>query len=219
MDDEMICLVSQILGLEYSSNRISTLQIALQSARFYCGYTGRKDYSEIDFANRQGFVDKTLCKCNTQMNSEIGDLFSAMLIYLNSLEQIGDLFCKGDDSGIVNALKKYAKNELCDDEISALKYLRHSFAHSFGLLNIGKHNYKYSLVFKDGKKIVELPPKMWDGNTSDKSDSTTTKVYIFPFIRMVENIIEKCQQELRSNVMKCNFKDIEDVKARYTVII
>ncbi|MCQ2314712.1 MAG: hypothetical protein MJZ56_06030 [Bacteroidales bacterium] len=221
MESEKQHILELMLGIVTDEERQSTMQIGLNSARFLCGYTGRPDYSSIDFYNRQGSVERIICKCTAPSNTEEGDLFSSLLLYLACLDQIGAVFCSdvviGDSNNIVKALTKYAI-DLTADEITALKYLRHSFAHNLGLANHKNGNFhKFTISYSDSDRPVVLCKQPWNGDFANKDSDTSTMIYVFPLIRMVEQVVCKCQKDLIERRLSC-LEDTEMLKTLYTVV-
>ena len=213
-------LIEIILGLKKDPQRRSTLQLALNSARFYCGYNPNTEYTKASFILRQGIIEKDIPDSLIDKNIDEGDLFTSLFLYLNCLEQIGNLFSNSKTKyGIDYALSGYS--ELKEKERTAIRCLRNSLAHSFGLVNYNNliHlRFKYTLSYEDSKSsIVQLPSTMWN-DFSDKSEQSYTIIYIIPFIRMSESIMKKVVNDFYDGYLKlgCN---IEEAKARYTFVI
>ena len=61
MEKEKEDLIKLILGITKKSERFSTLQLALERARYFCGNEGGSEkYSEAKFVFRQNNLDKLL---------------------------------------------------------------------------------------------------------------------------------------------------------------
>lgn len=224
MNEDTKELLGIILGLE-ASNRKSTLQLALSSARCYCGYEAGKPYNSVSFTVRQNCVELIKAGISPFRNSDEGDLFLSLFLYLNCLEQIGNLFCpviESDKNGIVRAIKKFAPGILDSDEIRTLAGLRHALAHSFGLVNLyppvnPKHKHKYQLSLEDSDKIIRKEITPWSGDYSEKSEDTSVIAYVFSIIRLSERIFNELLNDY--NRGRLNFIiDDEEVKSRFTII-
>ena len=222
MEKEIKDLLEIIIGIK-ASKRKSTLQLALQSARHYCGYEVGKPYDRAAFSFRQNRIEQINANINST-NSDEGDLFLSLFLYLNCLEQIGILFCPligSDNNGIVRALSRFASRLLNEKEIEALKCLRHSLAHSFGLVNVlpsGTPTHKYQLSLDDSSSTIirtEITP--WNKDYSNKAEETSVIAYVFSIIRLVETIISKMKYEYTKGTLNFIISE-EEVKSRYTII-
>ena len=222
MEKEIKDLLEIIIGIK-ASKRKSTLQLALQSARHYCGYEVGKPYDRAAFSFRQNRIEQINANINCS-NSDEGDLFLSLFLYLNCLEQIGILFCPligSDNNGIVRALSRFASGLLNEKEIEALKCLRHSLAHSFGLVNVsrrGTPTHKYQLSLDDScSTIIRTEITPWDKDYSNKTEDTSVIAYVFSIIRFVETIISKVKKEYTKGALNFIISE-EEVKSRYTII-
>lgn len=222
MKDETTELLKLTLGVK-SSERKSTLQLALQSARHYCGYEVGKPYDRAAFNFRQNRLEQIYANINC-CNSDEGDLFLSLFLYLNCLEQIGILFCPvvgSDKNGIVRAISKFASGFLNEKEIETLKCLRHSLAHSFGLVNVlpsGMPTHKFQLSLDDScSTIIRTEITPWDKDYSNKTEDTSVIAYVFSIIRFVETIISKVKKEYTKGTLNFIISE-EEVKSRYTII-
>ncbi len=228
MDDERKKLLDLILGLREDPYRKSTLQLALEKARHSCGIEQGVSANENTFGWRQNMTELAQCLAERGIEklpicTEETDLFTALFLYLNILEQLGVLFC-GKNRGIANSIKRFSNNK--DGDV--LRNLRNSLAHSFGLVNIKKcskcHREYPTIKFilslnRDETNVVQLAQKEWDGDYSDKSDKTSTTVYVFPFINLAEEIIAKARKETKDGRLDFALKDIEEIKSRFTILI
>lgn len=68
----------------------------------------------------------------------------SLLLYLICLEQFGNLFCvkKSDSNGIIKVLQQYSTQKLNDRQLAAIKNLRNSLCHHFGLVCNNKYEKK-----------------------------------------------------------------------------
>lgn len=214
-----------ILGLRSDEKRKSTLQLALESAKFHVGIDNGSKLDQATFFFRHHLVERIQEETSLDRCSDEAELFSALLLYLNVLEQIGALFCNDKDYGsIVNAFNAFVPDKLNKEEICAVKNLRNSLAHNFGLVNYNqrtkKPTVKFSICFTDDKEtIVELPRRKWNGSFDDKSDETQCKIYAFPLIKWIEQILIEVKERFKSGTLSFAIEDLEEIKARFTIII
>ncbi len=156
------------------------------------------------------------------------NLISAFL-YLNCLDQIGDLFCepngknkKNNDNAIKKALLEFGP-ELSQKQLSGLVNLRHALAHKMGLVNVnGKSYYKFIVTYDESSSDTIIPaPQKWDGKYkqqvdevfSDKFDTKTSYVVnvhaLGNLVQYVLNNIEK-QKESRIFYVEWQAQDNND---------
>ncbi len=192
MGTDLHSLISIILGITKSSERFSTLQLALERARYFCGYDGNR-YSEAKFKFRQDILDRIIEGEFPKREAEkreinIGDMFVSLLLYLNCLEQLGTLFySKNNNNGITETLQHaYKKGIFLIDykerdaikAIKAITRLRHALAHNYGLVSL-KSDYKYSLSYEDKTDLIEMPKNECGGNCNDKGDDSSVVIAEF----------------------------------------
>lgn len=193
-----------VLGLRTDNARRSTLFLSLQNARNSCGYQQGVPFTRKEFDLR----------CQGRSTDDEADMFCALLNYLVVLEQIGTLFYKGR---IFEALKE---SGLSQEQKCALNALRNSFAHHGGLAiwneSSGK-GYKFVIDFNDNTDVVMVASKEWDGNYSDKSAETSTIIYAIPFIRLVEDIVTRLQEDIDKVVSKCTMT-AEKISTKFTIL-
>ncbi len=226
-------ILNLILGRkeEKDGKRKSTLQMALSVARYLCCYNKGEDYSYSSFSkNRYIITEPTSEGVVSRPTYEEADVLVATLLYLIALEQIGELFVDHqsgsgyDPNGIAKALYKYSvlkddQNGSKADKIDAIKHLRHSLAHNFGLASDKQSKkYKYILTFNnENKYIIKLPNNNWNGDYSDISDETSTKIHQINLIKEIERIISAIQSDKEVEFLKN--KDLDEVKTKYTIIL
>lgn len=216
-------IIEIILGIRKDDKIKSTLQLALESARYHCGIEGNGDIDNFSFLTRQQIIDKIVKNVDLDVPSDEADLFSALLSYFICLEQIGTIFFRKPKSrkrenGIVKAIKMFSNEQLTENELKALKNLRNSLGHAFGLVNVNvkKATHKYTLSFKEeSNKILELPKKEWDGNYLDKTIETSTIIYVFPLIRFIERAIRNVVDEYHKGTL--DSISLEEIKSRFTI--
>ena len=226
-------MLNLILGRkeEKYGKRKSTLQMALSVARYLCCYNKGEDYSYSSFSkNRYIITEPTSEGVVSRPTYEEADVLVAILLYLIALEQIGELFIEpqsgngNDPNGIAEALYKYSvlkddENGSKADKIDAIKHLRHSLAHNFGLASDKQsQKYKYKLTFdNENKYIIKLSDKKWNGDCTVKSDETSTKIHPINLIKEIERIISAIQSDKEVEFLKN--KDLDEVKTKYTIIL
>lgn len=226
-------LAEIILGINQDPHRKSTLNLALESAYSHLGTSKLEDVNDLTFAMRHKRHHRIMNNEEEDINSDESELFTALLLLLVSLEQIGVLFCKKDEickgNGIKRAIKTFISNKLDDNEIRAISNLRNSLAHSFGLVNMPKNanSYKptkYSIVLsleeKKDTKILRLPIIPWTGNWKCKNEEDTSCIiYAYPLIRFIMSIINTVKDRYRSGQLEFALEDIEEIRTRFTILI
>ncbi|MFC2358434.1 hypothetical protein [Porphyromonas endodontalis] len=234
-----------ILGLEPDETRKSTLQLALENARHHIGIKDGEKPRGCSFNFRHDLVEKlesSRGRCSDEAEHETNEensfndrygrcsdeaeIFCGLLLYLNVLEQIGTLFCKDENetNGIKKAIKAFSTKKFNKLEIKAIKDLRNSLAHNFGLVGYDTKNKKPTMKFTiciyfsdEIQTIVELPKPEWDGSFSDKSDETQCKIYAFPLFNLVEEVIEEVKKQYKSDKLQFAIGDLEEIKSRFTI--
>ncbi|MBR6445684.1 MAG: hypothetical protein IKS94_04535 [Prevotella sp.] len=221
-------LIELILGIRNISDRKSTLQLALESARFHCGIEKNGEIDNATFNLRQDFLERIYKGDFKHYISDEADIFSALLSYLICLEQIGTIFYIKDkinekeSNGIVNAINFFSPG-LSQKERIALKNLRNSLGHTFGLVNLDHHKkgtHKFNLNFhEESKDVIKVPSEknIWDGDYLEKSERTDTIVYVYPLIRFIEKTIQNVIGEYYKGNLR--FIDYEEIKSRFTILI
>lgn len=231
MEKEKEDLIKLILGITKKSERFSTLQLALERARYFCGNEGGSEkYSEAKFAFRQNNLDKLLEGDFPKRNEEIGDIFVSILLYLNSLEQLGNLFYSRENTknGITDTLNHASRIGIVDfsdgEMPNAIKRLRHALAHNYSLVSMpnshskDKIYYKYTFSYENRKdKILEMPKTNWNGNYKDKKEDSSVIVYVIPLINKIEEIIEKSKDEFQNGLLSCKMP-LEKIRTKFTII-
>ncbi len=220
-------LIDLILGITTQSDRISTLQLALSSAKKHLGDDSVLP-SKIAFAYRDHIIER--CKAHKSgdivpQGNPIADLFSGLLLYLIGFEQIGELFCessKRKTGGIQEAIESYG-----DDEIKqyskVIACLRHSLAHSFGLIardsSKQSHKYKYQFVwsFDDRDDGLAVTPISSDLD-EDCIDVKEQEFIIKPFmlIESLKEVYATIIEEHKKGKLTLK-RDLKEVKSCFTV--
>jgi hypothetical protein len=204
------------MGLNIS--RRSCLIMALKSAR---KHTGRDIKTGKDIS---GLINEDVFD-NNLYHSEY---FTGLAVYLILLEQIGLIFCKvgykdgKKTNGIQIALENFSR--LNRGQIKALRALRNSLAHNFGLAlaknplsKTEEQLYKFRLHFDQNQEPIS-PNLNWHGNYNDKNDSTDTVVGVQQLCGLVENVFFELKSEFEIGNIELRIKDLNEIKARFTII-
>jgi len=199
-------------------DRFSTLGILLRGARHL---SGRDLYNGI-------YKMKELTKQNFKRQTYFPNFFTGLINYLIFLEQLGGIFkIKGravpnQKNGIHLAFKNFFT--LTDDKIFAIRALRNSLVHQYGLAT-GKENgknikliYKFTVSVERNSEIVKLPLTTWDGSFSNKNDESNTTIYVIDLIDVIEKLYSKLKEEINNNNVEFNVS-LDELKARFTIII
>lgn len=232
-----------ILGIKNDPKRKSTLQLALEIARFHLGMDvsdkvpNNEDRNNNtfpnygDFITRHHFVERIKENASIDRCSDEAELFTALFLYLNVLEQIGTLFCKDEKNGIEKAIETFSSQELPAQDIKEIKNLRNSLAHNFGLINLKNQSptikYTISIDYHETNSsnnavsncIIQLPKNEWSKDWSDKSDETSCTIYAFPLMRLCEDIIKEVVERCKEDKLTFAIEELEEIKARYTILI
>lgn len=195
--------------IDKNHKRYSCLMLALTDARKLTARdqkTGKPNYDLLE--NEKSFFDP---------NS-----FICLINYLLILDLIGEVFVKGKDKNIMKALSKFGA-EISKEDKYAIKALRNSFAHNYGLINISKNKefcHKFILEFSENSLIIKHPEIEWDGIfNKTKSDVTSTTIYVKNLIDYIEDIWKKLNTEIDGETIDIVLDDrIEELKSRFTVI-
>jgi hypothetical protein len=154
-------------------------------------------------------------------NTYIPNQFTGLINYLIILEQIGSLF---HPKGINKRNEKTNEIELALENFSeleqqkrkAIKSLRNSLVHKFGLSTAkrDKENFRFSISNQRNDQIII--PAQWSGDFSEKSTDTLTVVYIRDLLDLIEKIIADVKEHWTINKIELKIS-IEELKSRYTV--
>jgi len=216
-------IIQLILGLKGFEQRKSTLQLALATARFCCNYDKEGDLP-ARFAFRQNTIDSIKNGEPCIRNTDEGDIFISLMLYLNCLEQIGDLFCpkdnNADNNGIMKAIRTFSKDNLSEKEIEAIKCLRHALSHNFGLVRSKCSPFhKFSIAYQNSDShIIQLPQIPWNKDYSDKSERSNTKISAFGVIIMAEQIIDNVIKEYKQGKLMLSLPR-ERVLSEFTICL
>lgn len=153
--------------------------------------------------------------------------FTGIAMYLIALDCIGCLFENttikpvDDNNSIVRALESFSA--LKNKEIEAVKDLRNTLAHNFGLATESKGGakktkHKFTLSFSDKAEAIKLPKKDWDGDFGNKKQSCSTIIGVSAFCNLAESIIANVYDSYEKGLLKLRVSE-EQVKARFTVLV
>jgi hypothetical protein len=199
--------------------RFSTIALLLKSGRklFGCDLvSGEYKRNEINIEN---FANQTYLSLR----------LSGLINYLIFLEQIGSIFKPKNQTktftqtnGIFCSLKYFSTLSDDDDRIKAIKSLRNSLTHKFGLATeknpTDKPPRKFIISIERNSEIITLPNKDWDGTFSDKSDNTSTTIFIIDLVILIESVYQKIVEANKADELEMVLSDgIEELKARFTI--
>lgn len=195
--------------------RYSMMALLLRNARKLAGRNIETGVYEMNEVNENNFVEQTYYSMQ----------YTSLINYLILLEQIGSIFKPKEidkiekTNGIYCTLKYFSP--LNQEKIDAIKALRNSLVHKFGLAtekkDKGAGSFKFLLSIKKNNKIVI--PKYWSGDFSDKSDNTLTTIFIPSFEDLVEGIYSNIVQDWELSKLEILPEvTINEIKARYTIV-
>lgn len=218
-------LMRLILGLEEDEIRKSNFMMALKSARRLTGRNPLDGTAKCIDDMRFNLLD--IDKEDDQPTDE--KMMIGLTMYLILLDLIGCLFERKDKSvecknGVKRALTLFSKLE--PSKIEAIKDLRNSLAHNFGLATEtikdkkGKENegHKFTLSFTNDDPIIKLPTKEWNNKYEDKEDESSTVIGVYALCNEIENIIKDLMKTYESDNLKFKLPD-EEIKSRFTIIV
>ena len=199
--------------METSPTRYSTLALLLRGGRRLSGYNIKTGiYKQLEFYD-ENFLDQTFHSFQ----------FTGLINYLIFLEQIGSLFQPkksdknpSDKTNGINCALSYF-SVLDDQKIAAIRALRNSLTHKFGLATQDKadKSFKFSLSTERNSDIIHLGE--WAGDFSDKNEKSLTTVFIFDFIDLVEMIYKDINQGWAAQTIDC-MTPLNEINARYTMV-
>lgn len=196
--------------------RLSSITLLLKGARklFGCDIvTGKYEMLEL---NEENFNLVTYHSFQ----------FSGLINYLIFLEQIGSIFkpkgspTSSKSNGINNALNYFS---ILNDQgkINGIVSLRNSLVHRFGLATEKnpktKPARKFTLSIERNKDIISDPTTDWKGDFTDKTDSSSTTVYMIDLVELIEAVYSKIKEEYDKGNLEL-ILGLDELKARYTII-
>ncbi len=217
-------MIRTILGLKQVKNRKSCLLMAIRSARYLTGrdvITGKAlGIGEMEY--------NVLKKDEVQTHQLYNEhFFTGIAMYLIALDCIGCLFENttikpvDDNNSIVRALESFSA--LKNKEIEAVKDLRNTLAHNYGLATESKGGtkktkHKFTLSFSDNTNAIRIPKKDWDGDYANKRQSNSTIIGVPSFCDLIETIIANVYKCNESGSLKLRIENNE-AKARFTILV
>jgi len=197
--------------------RFSTIVLLIKGARKLSGcniITGKYEMNEI---NEESFSDLTYHSFQ----------YTGLINYLILLEQLGGIFKPinkdkiEQTNGIFCSLKYFTNLE--ENKIKAIKALRNSLAHKFGLATEKspgiKPPMKFIISIERNNEVIKLPNEDWNGDFTDKTLETSTTIYLIDLIELVEKVFFKIIKEHQDNNLELILKDgINELMTRFTII-
>lgn len=203
-------LLKQLLGLEiFDDNRISTIYLSLNSARFLT----KNNLLILEYYNNK--LENNLSEKG--LNYEL--LLSGLLNYMIFLEQIGSLFYS--QNSIKQVIETFFPNFFTDDEKVSIVQFRNCFAHRFSLAieNKGNSSRKFRLELhslETEKPIIEANPK-WEGDYSIKTNETDTIINVKSLIKFCENLYNHVISENEKGNLQLVMEE-KEIMAKFTII-
>ena len=201
--------------------RISTVVLLLKSGRKLFGCDIESGIYSMNELNETNFGDGTYHSFQ----------FTGLVNYLIFLEQIGSIFepinttikSSVSKSNAIYYSLKYFSSLTDENKINAIVSLRNSMAHKFGLATEknprNKPPRKFILSNVRNSEVVNLPAIDWNGEFTDKSDMTSTTIFIIDLVEIIEEVYKKVKTENDNNKLKLALDaGMDELKARYTVI-
>lgn len=152
--------------------------------------------------------------------------FSGLISYLIFLEQLGSIFrpkglTEKSERDIRGALKHFSNID--ENKINAIASLRNSMVHRFGLATEKsprlKPPRKFTLSTERNPEIVLMPATDWTGDFSDKTDNTSTTIFIHDLIDLAESVYKNIAKALSDDNLEMVLADgMMELKARYTTV-
>ena len=218
-------MIKTILGLKRVKNRRSCLLMAVRNARYLTGRdinTGKA----LGICEMEYNVLKKEDVTTHQLYNE--HFFSGLAMYLIAIDCIGCLFENStitpkieNNNSIIRALKSFSS--LDDERIEAVKDLRNTLAHNFGLATESKGGtkktmHKFTLSFSDKAEAIKLPKKDWDGDYDDKKQRRSTIIGVSSFCDLAESIIANVYSCYESGSLILRI-DENEAKSRFTILV
>lgn len=160
--------------------------------------------------------------------------FIGIINYLLILDMIGEIFRintiainKNKTSNIYKALKQFASS-MDDKDIDTIIALRNSLAHNYGLINIPINKkeipakqHKFTISNSETSVLIEYPSTgIWRGDFLDKSENSSTIISYKGVVDLVEHVYFTLKSECeKGSLVLALKKDIQELKARFTIII
>jgi hypothetical protein len=160
------------------------------------------------------------------LGNQLSDIpFLPLIGYLILLDLIGEVFTEKENK-IINAIDCFGSDKLkqCKWVVYAL---RNSLAHNYGLINIPKNKkkdsnslHKFTLSSETNKIEIFENRKKWKRNDwKDKSEATSTKVYVDELIKEIKELHKTLEKKVKKGEYNLYLSGgIEELKSRFTII-
>lgn len=225
-------ILKLILGIEPAHNRRkSTLQLAITQARILVGIKPGEKASRNKWKCRYLTENDELSKIVDNFfkgsQDEAMNILTALSLYLIVLDQLGHIFAsntnKSNRTGLaIKLCKSISTHELSDKDINSIEHLRNSINHNFGLAavnntkNIGIE--KFSIIIDDNGNHKPFNNEIqWDGNWHDKTTETSTQIYPFSLINLIEDTLQYFVILYINHNIKSPLST-EELKTRFTIV-
>jgi len=190
---------------DMGERRESCLIIALQNARILSRRDKDGNAFNIDFCEKLDGVIEF-------------EPFIGLVNYLLVLDMLGAIFTdkkKYVGERIKGILNIYGKMK--EDEQKAISKLRNCLVHNYGLADKDK---KIKFILDSSCSVmIQYPTKNWDGEYSTKDDdATSTTINPQILIEKIEEIYMKIKEEVMDGGLNHKLENIEELKARFTII-
>lgn len=199
--------------VELEGNRVSTLAITLNSAKFLLGNSFMSNAYQNDVVTEYIYLH----------NLYELSVFLGGIGYLTFLDQVGKVFIpinrnelqltgiKGR-SAIANALTYFST--LSATEIDVIREFRNSLIHQFGLAS---NNYLFTMCYEEGERVIKIAETKWDGDYNNKNEENQTIVFVPNFVRLVEGVYDQILNDNKKNSVDLAL-NIEEIYSRFTII-
>lgn len=199
------------------TNRFSTSGILLRGARKFSGRDITTGHYVAGELNEDNFEEQTFHS----------NQFAGLINYLILLEQLGNIFkltTRGlmTSNGIHRTLKYFSG--LSDPQIFALRALRNSLAHNYGLATRNDEKdqrqiHKFIISRERSFEVVQLAEPKWCGDFSDKSDQSYTTIFLFDLIDLIENVYEKLKDAINEDFdLVAPTMSLYELETRFTIV-
>lgn len=206
-------LIRKILTMDLTKDRLYTPMICLRSARHLSG--NNLETGEYEKRNINEEVFGNLLYHPYQ--------FSGLACYLIFLEMVGTIFKPKENKNAIHKALTNFGGDISEEEISAIRALRNSLAHNFGLaIKSNTKNedltHKFELHFDtQSDEIITLPKEKWNGCFSDKQEETSTIVNEKNLIQLIENIYQKLLDMNEKGELELAISE-EELNTRFSII-
>ena len=242
MDTEKELIKSFVSNRYLEDHRQSCLVMALETARILSG-RDKKTGASIKLDDCTVMPDVLYSKSPYFKHNEFGssDNLAGLINYLLLLDLIGNVFkpknlAKKKDGNSINKALAYFSSITDEKERWTIVALRNCLAHNYGLINIPeipkkkkqeeiekikeKYQHKFCLHLNDGTKdLIKIPTTRWNGNYTDKDESTSTQIDVCKLIDAIEETYENLKEMAENGELELCLKDGEaELMTKFTII-